>query len=160
MKDRKAQAAMEFLLTYGWAILVVLIVISALAYFGVLNPRSLIPDSCRATGQILCQEASASTGTDEMVVQLINNAGARIELSSVTFKPAGNSDIQEEIDCTPADTSVPGGAMFTPVCTPSEPFEEGDVYSGDVVVQYLKTGGLERSVVVKVFQKVGPVTTP
>jgi uncharacterized protein (UPF0333 family) len=35
---RKGQAAMEFLMTYGWAILVVLAAIGALAYFGVLSP--------------------------------------------------------------------------------------------------------------------------
>ena len=35
---RKAQAALEFLTTYGWAFIVILIMIGALAYFGVLNP--------------------------------------------------------------------------------------------------------------------------
>jgi len=40
LKGRKGQAAMEFLMTYGWAILVVLVVIGALAYFGVLSPSS------------------------------------------------------------------------------------------------------------------------
>ena len=38
MKTRKSQAALEFLMNYGWAILVVLIAVGALAYFGVLNP--------------------------------------------------------------------------------------------------------------------------
>ena len=37
---KKSQAAMEFLMTYGWAILVVLVAIGALAYFGVLSPCS------------------------------------------------------------------------------------------------------------------------
>ncbi len=36
-KSKKGQAAMEFLMTYGWAILVVLVAIAALAYFGVTN---------------------------------------------------------------------------------------------------------------------------
>ena len=49
MANKKAQAAMEFLMTYGWAILVVLVVIGALAYFGVLNPRNLVPNSCKMT---------------------------------------------------------------------------------------------------------------
>lgn len=35
-KSRRGQAAMEFLMTYGWAILVVLAAVAALAYFGVL----------------------------------------------------------------------------------------------------------------------------
>jgi uncharacterized protein (UPF0333 family) len=37
---KKSQAAMEFLMTYGWAIIVVLVAISALAYFGVLSPKT------------------------------------------------------------------------------------------------------------------------
>lgn len=39
IKNNKGQVAMEFLFTYGWAILVVLACIGALAYFGVFNPK-------------------------------------------------------------------------------------------------------------------------
>jgi hypothetical protein len=46
VKTKKSQAAMEFLMTYGWAILVVLAAIAALAYFGVLSPGKFIPEKC------------------------------------------------------------------------------------------------------------------
>jgi len=42
--DKNKSPSVEFLLTYGWAILVVLIVIVALAYFGVLNPERILPN--------------------------------------------------------------------------------------------------------------------
>ena len=42
---RKGQAALEFLMTYGWAILVVLAAIAALAYFGVLSPDRFLPEN-------------------------------------------------------------------------------------------------------------------
>ena len=45
---KKAQAALEFLMTYGWAILVVLAAIGALAYFGVLSPSNFLPSKCTA----------------------------------------------------------------------------------------------------------------
>lgn len=35
--------AMEFLMTYGWAILVVLVAVGSLAYFGVLSPDHFVP---------------------------------------------------------------------------------------------------------------------
>ena len=41
---KKSQQAMEFLMTYGWAIIVVLVAIGALAYFGVLNIKNLSPE--------------------------------------------------------------------------------------------------------------------
>jgi hypothetical protein len=43
-RKRKSQAAMEFLMTYGWALLVVLIVITALVFFGILNPDLFFSD--------------------------------------------------------------------------------------------------------------------
>ena len=36
---RKSQVALEFIMTYGWAVLVVLVAVGALAYFGVLMPN-------------------------------------------------------------------------------------------------------------------------
>jgi len=53
---RRAQAAMEFLMTYGWAILVVLVAIGALAYFGVLNPSRFLPTSCTIGVGFSCDE--------------------------------------------------------------------------------------------------------
>lgn len=41
---KKAQSALEFLTTYGWAFLVILIMIGALAYFGVLDPNRFLPE--------------------------------------------------------------------------------------------------------------------
>lgn len=43
MTNKKSQQALEFFMTYGWAILVVLIAIGALAYFGVLSPDRFLP---------------------------------------------------------------------------------------------------------------------
>jgi len=40
---KKGQAALEFLMTYGWAILAAIIVIGVLAYFGVFSPGKYAP---------------------------------------------------------------------------------------------------------------------
>lgn len=37
---KRGQAAVEFLMTYGWAILAAVIAIGVLAYFGVFSPKS------------------------------------------------------------------------------------------------------------------------
>jgi len=52
--NRKSQAAMEFLMTYGWAILVVLAAIAALAYFGVLSPEKFLPEKCLLAPGLAC----------------------------------------------------------------------------------------------------------
>ncbi|MFH1649018.1 MAG: hypothetical protein ABIA93_00530 [Candidatus Woesearchaeota archaeon] len=71
--QRKAQAAMEFLMTYGWAIMVVLAAIGALAYFGVLSPDRFLPEKCVINGGFSCTEyLITSTGPG---FKLQNNLG-------------------------------------------------------------------------------------
>ena len=79
MQTKKAQAAMEFLMTYGWAILVVLVAIAALAYFGVLTPTKFLPERCTMPSGIACldHKASASTGQIQMIFQ--NGMGVDIQ---------------------------------------------------------------------------------
>jgi len=79
---RKAQAAMEFLLTYGWAILVVLVVLGALAYFGVLKPQNLLPDRCGAPSGVVCQDYQLSKA-GAVVVNLQNGLGRTIHLIQI-----------------------------------------------------------------------------
>jgi len=44
-RKARAQSAMEFLMTYGWAILIMLVVIAVLFYLGIFNPRNVAPNS-------------------------------------------------------------------------------------------------------------------
>jgi hypothetical protein len=50
-------------MTYGWAILVVLAAIGALAYFGVLNPSNFLPNKCVASPGISCIDKPQVTDT-------------------------------------------------------------------------------------------------
>lgn len=55
MFNKKSQAAMEFLMTYGWAIMIVLIGIGALFFLGVFNPST--PSTCNVASPFICQDA-------------------------------------------------------------------------------------------------------
>lgn len=65
MKNMKGQAAMEFLMTYGWAILVVLLAIGALAAFGVFDMGKY------STGQTSFQ-GQKITNVDDALIDLTN----------------------------------------------------------------------------------------
>ena len=77
MVAKRAQAAMEFLMTYGWAILVVLIVVGALAYFGVLNPQNLIPEKCVFPTQLTCSDWKVTPGPTGSVQMILINGGGK-----------------------------------------------------------------------------------
>jgi hypothetical protein len=80
--ERRGQAALEFLMTYGWAILVVLIVIGALAYFGVLNPTILLPEKCTLETGLYCKNHKIDT-TGKVLLELENGKGQDIILYSI-----------------------------------------------------------------------------
>ncbi len=67
--DRKSQAALEFIMTYGWAILVVLVAIGALAYFGVLSPDRFLPSKCLQQQGIACLDHKATSTALTVVSQ-------------------------------------------------------------------------------------------
>jgi uncharacterized protein (UPF0333 family) len=79
-KDKKAQGALEFLMTYGWAFLVILIMIGALAYFGVLSPTKFLPERCTFGSQFVCKDYLITTdgSTADVTVKLQNNLGQAI----------------------------------------------------------------------------------
>ncbi len=85
MDRTKGQAAMEFLMTYGWAILVVLVAIGALAYFGVLSPEKLLPEKCLiSTGSgLFCDKAFADAANDVITLRVKNSNIDAIEITSV-----------------------------------------------------------------------------
>ena len=49
---RKSQSAMEYLMTYGWSILIVAVVLGALAYLGVFNPLYFAPKANPGSCQV------------------------------------------------------------------------------------------------------------
>ncbi len=83
MVNKKAQAALEFLMTYGWAILVVLAAIGALAYFGVLSPSNFLPDQCTATSGVGCL-GKPSINAVNTTFTLTNGLGQSLALNNVT----------------------------------------------------------------------------
>ena len=60
-KKFKAQSAMEYLMTYGWAILIIAVVLGALFSLGVFSGSSLLGTSCVASPGYLCQNPVLST---------------------------------------------------------------------------------------------------
>ena len=83
MVNKRGQAAMEFLMTYGWAIMVVLVAISALAYFGVLSPDKFLPNKCFLEAGIGCTDFKVQEDSVTLVLQ--NGKGEDITISEIVI---------------------------------------------------------------------------
>ena len=89
MNNKRGQVALEFLMTYGWAILVVLVVIGALAYFGVLSPTTFIPERCSLQVGLNCPGSKITTSDVTILVE--NAMGQDIEITGLNVSMGDNS---------------------------------------------------------------------
>ncbi|MBT4206803.1 hypothetical protein HOE22_00495, partial [Candidatus Woesearchaeota archaeon] len=143
MINKKGQAAMEFLMTYGWALLVVLIAIGALASFGVLNPGQFLPETCTVAPGISCIDFSASASGSPTTVGLtvMMQNGMGIALTAVTLdSPAFECTLNPVGDWA-------AGEVVTFECEGSVG-TEGAMYSGTedgLTLDYTVSGGLAHS---------------
>src|SRR3989344_2639470 len=102
---KKAQQAMEFLITYGWALLIVLIVIAALAYFGILNPERLLPQSCILMPGLSCTDFKVNA--EGIAITVLNGYGKNFQTFGIAVQNDGGEEggAADEGICQNADTA-------------------------------------------------------
>ena len=128
-RKKRAQAAMEFLMTYGWAILVVLAAIGALAYFGVLSPDRFLPEKCTLPSGIACLDFTATS--TEVVLVIQNSAG--FDMTGVVVSVNSTTD---NFVCTPAgDDTLTDGEKDIFTGTPSPALTSGK-FKGVINIAY------------------------
>ncbi len=144
MRSRKGQAAMEFLMTYGWAILVVLAAIGALAYFGILSPQRFLPSGFTMTGGFSGAEYKVATG-GTVQLGVINNIGTGVEVSKVML----NTTSASAVSCGVESTETQAGnvtqangvkTVYNFVCSGISAADEGKKVKANVAVTYMKDG--------------------
>ena len=92
LKNTKSQAAMEFLMTYGWVILVVLSAVGVVIHFGVMNPSNFEEESCKFPIDLICSDfvVQSNSGNGSVKLTIMNSLGNDIKVSSII---ATNSDL-------------------------------------------------------------------
>lgn len=98
----KSQAALEFLTTYGWAFLVILIMIGTLAYFGILNPGKILPNRCNIGPEFDCIDYQISATGNTFRLRLKNNVGEPITVQSILL----DSETATKFACSTAPSNL------------------------------------------------------
>ena len=130
----KGQTAIEYLMTYGWAILIILIVAGVLAYYGIFAPAGFLGPTARGFGQVqvLNPWAVSSSG---MTLNLANRVGGAIAVTEV------NATVDSTVyQCTPtAEVPISAGADETFACTFGSAISgatAGESYSATLIIYY------------------------
>ena len=135
---KNAQAAMEFLMTYGWAILVVLAAIGALAYFGVLSPAKFLPEKCILEPGLLCEGHKVET--NKITLILSNTVeGRTLIINSIAVGSCSSGALTTElVGGGPSSNFLIGGACSNGAVK--------DRYKGEIVIGYTeKNTGLTKT---------------
>ena len=131
----KAQAATEFMMTYGWVLVLLGIAISTLAYFNVFNTTRYYPDECQLTPTIICKSGKISTNSIQLLIRnefgedlsmynitIISNEGCN---SSVYHAPGGINNGEEQLISISCGSSI-----------------NGERYRGELMMNYQGSGTL------------------
>lgn len=127
------QVTLEFLMTYGWAILIIMVVIAILFYLGVFTPTQYAPSTCQLPTGLSCFAYKIS-GSGILTLDLAQATGRQIRVTGIACT-------QEETPSvwTYSDVSIRSGGRktFTLPCYDEngQPVTE-EFYRGRLFINY------------------------
>lgn len=91
LRDKKGQTAVEYLLTYGWAMIVLAVALVVLWHMDAFKPPK-IPPACSGFEQVEPMDWRANSSA--VILILRNNAGTKITLKKVELDIFGHTCFQ------------------------------------------------------------------
>ena len=139
----KGQTAVEYLMTYGWAILIILIVAGVLAYYGMFAAAGFLGPSSKGWTQIAVMQPWVLDTAGNLQFQIENRVGQDIIINGVK----ADSGQTATTDCTPsgftfptstitAGTKYPGSALMALDCAGTAGGASGSSYTITVAISY------------------------
>lgn len=129
---KKAQAATEFIMTYGWAMLIVVTGMGAFLYLQI-NPNQIVSPICSFTDTVNCVAHTATE--NEIKMEIVNMLGQKIEITNVVCT------IQtEDYDSTTTYTLNPGEQKVINCDIRSGNFQQKQTIKADTNIYYLQDG--------------------
>lgn len=116
--SHKAQSAMEYLMTYGWAILILAVVLAVLFGLGLFNGNNLTGTKCIAAPGFLCVNPIYLHSDSNIIVELGQDTGVNWIGANFVFVPQGtplNANGIPEISfiASPANTLLANQGMLS-----------------------------------------------
>ncbi len=132
------QSAMEFLMTYGWAVMIMLVVVAVLFMLGVFNPQTASPNACMLEagmscfgyalrdGGVLSLDLGQATGDDIVITRIACSAKETGPFSNVSMNVPVQSGRHKNITSLPRCEKADGTYPAT-----------GEFYRGNLIITYM-----------------------
>ncbi|MBE5729028.1 hypothetical protein IHI25_01765, partial [Candidatus Parvarchaeota archaeon] len=130
-KNKRSQSALEYMMTYGWAILIIVIVAVVLYSMGIFSPSSFLSFS-GITGLSGFQPASAACASNgQMIVKLSNSFGYQVSVSSINVTTSSGVSVTQPESATLNPGQTEEFLLFG-IC----PKTSGSSFSDTITVAY------------------------
>ena len=130
-KSKRSQSALEYMMTYGWAILIIVIVAVILYSMGIFNPSSSITTTITGFQSLGVTQANCINSVNNQILELYitNNVGYPVNITSINvtgnnglkvtqdvgslLNPGASSSFYVNGACNKSSSSYSGSATIT-----------------------------------------------
>jgi hypothetical protein len=134
-KRMKGQAALDFLMTYGWAIALVVIIAAVLFALGIFDVNNFVGNT--AVGFSKVGVKGFNMGSDgTFTIKLSNRAGTGISIDNVTISILNTTAAIVQANGTAQIGAGADTAMLTTAAGAFGAQQSGATYSANVVITY------------------------
>lgn len=145
--QKRGQAATEFLTTYGWAILILAIVIALIISLRIFSPR--IENTCIGSDPISCSDVKFSASTGINIILTASGVSTEENKETLVTKLKVNKPILSN-----CEVIKPPSSRTSPILSDNTPaviscgnwdnpltLKEGNKFSGTATIEYVLPGG-------------------
>ncbi len=141
-RNLKLQSAMEYLMTYGWAILIIGVVLGTLFALGVFSGTNLLGTFCTATTGYYCQSPVLTSSNSQLAFNFGQDSGTTWDAWALSASTGTSYDANAPTSNT--YTNLVSGAQV-PVTIPlssllGNSISIGTPFSGSIWATYCTTG--------------------
>jgi len=122
-------------MTYGWALLIVIVVIGALFYAGVLNPSNVAPTSCILPAGFSCHSYKLDS-TGKLHLTMGQATGKAVTITGI----ACSTNAAAGVTATSVTIENGRSASVTGSGVQCDTVAGRDIYRGKIIFTYTKSG--------------------
>ena len=156
---QKAQSAIEYLMTYSWAILLTAIILSAMFTLGVFDSKKATSNVCIFSAPFICTNTSMST-SGNLTISFGQATFSPLEVTAIRCNSNGDTVTMNAVSPN-RYIGIGGVASLKVLCYDGSGVFSRDVgtqYSGYVVINYTEVQtGISKTITAKLSQKVTTV---
>ena len=163
---KKGQSSVEYLSTYAWAFLGLIVTIGALSYFGILNPSTYTPERCTSGSQITCVDhyvaVNPNSGATTILYLFKNTYPRNITILNTTI-----TNLASPLNADEQNIIVMPGRTYVAHFTTTSNFLQDQKETLQFTITYKRTDPLEASIAhnitgssISIVQKISGTSEP